>query len=668
MLVTTKIKIDLQRPSYPVVVNAVQGDQNTRQLEISLFSGSVAWMVPDNVAVAMRYCKPDNTNGYYDTMPDGTASFAVSENTVSVLLAPQMLTVPGTVVAQVVLYLGTQTLATFAIYIRVEADPSAGAVTSEDYVNWAQWIKSELDAYLEKLKTNGEFVGGTFVGDVNMNGHALSGLREPVAPDDAATKEYVDKNASTGAVSSVAGVAPDENGNVPLDAASVKALPIGGGTMEGPINMNGQPLSGLNAPTKDDEAANKGYVDQHTNPPLPGVIYPYSGANIPDGFLLCDGAAYSRTEYAELFAAIGTMYGSGDGSTTFNVPDLVERVPAGAGDNHAAGEMVGEETHTLTVDEMPAHTHTVSIYYKQGTSSNFFSASLNANYDSQYSALTGRANSRGGSQPHNIMQPTTYIRGYIIATGKGSGVSVQDIITGVQALPLGVQYGGTGATNLVDARKNLGLEDTYDYAHNSDFTQWVNQAGFGSSHAGSVEKYAGDRWILDGGTVTGNDRGDGNGYTNITLNGTIRQIVANAPDVGTAAIEMVSGTANISYTNGQITISSNGGVIKNVRLFKGNCTADNMAPYQPKGYGAELVECMRYYVEDTVIFGDLLGMGQRTLYYTPVPMRTTPTCSVLQIVDGNASPTVVAQSNRIMDFTISANAYVNIKFALSADL
>lgn len=65
----------------------------------------------------------------------------------------------------------------------------------------------------------------------------------------------------SGAVSTVAGVAPDANGNVPLDASSVKALPIGGGTMEGAINMNGQPIRGLNAPTEDSQAATKGYVD-----------------------------------------------------------------------------------------------------------------------------------------------------------------------------------------------------------------------------------------------------------------------------------------------------------------------------------------------------------------------------------------------------------------------
>lgn len=64
-----------------------------------------------------------------------------------------------------------------------------------------------------------------------------------------------------GSVSSVANVSPDSDGNVPLTADDVKALPTSGGDMTGAINMNGQPISGLNAPTANDEAANKGYVD-----------------------------------------------------------------------------------------------------------------------------------------------------------------------------------------------------------------------------------------------------------------------------------------------------------------------------------------------------------------------------------------------------------------------
>jgi microcystin-dependent protein len=63
-----------------------------------------------------------------------------------------------------------------------------------------------------------------------------------------------------------------------------------------------------------------------------GVIWPYAGSSAPSGFLLCYGQAVSRTTYADLFTAISTTYGSGDGSTTFNVPDLRGRVAAGKDD------------------------------------------------------------------------------------------------------------------------------------------------------------------------------------------------------------------------------------------------------------------------------------------------------------------------------------------------
>ena len=56
-----------------------------------------------------------------------------------------------------------------------------------------------------------------------------------------------------------------------------------------------------------------------------GSIQPYAGASIPAGWLLCDGSAVSRTDYAALFAAIGTLYGTGDGSTTFNLPDFTDK-------------------------------------------------------------------------------------------------------------------------------------------------------------------------------------------------------------------------------------------------------------------------------------------------------------------------------------------------------
>jgi microcystin-dependent protein len=89
---------------------------------------------------------------------------------------------------------------------------------------------------------------------------------------------------------------------------------------------------------------------------------PFAGSVAPQGYLLCDGSAVSRTDYADLFTAIGTVYGAGDGSTTFNLPDLSGRVVLGVSQSHALGSTGGEATHVLTEQEMPAHSHTVPAH------------------------------------------------------------------------------------------------------------------------------------------------------------------------------------------------------------------------------------------------------------------------------------------------------------------
>lgn len=91
-----------------------------------------------------------------------------------------------------------------------------------------------------------------------------------------------------------------------------------------------------------------------------GVPLPYAGSAAPTGYLLCDGSAVSRTTYANLFAVIGTTYGAGNGTSTFNVPNIGGRVPVGKGAGTFAvlGATGGEETHVTTVAEMPPHNHT----------------------------------------------------------------------------------------------------------------------------------------------------------------------------------------------------------------------------------------------------------------------------------------------------------------------
>lgn len=90
-----------------------------------------------------------------------------------------------------------------------------------------------------------------------------------------------------------------------------------------------------------------------------GNIIAFTGSSIPEGYLECDGSAVSRTEYSDLFDVIGTIYGSGDGSTTFNLPNLSGKVALGVSQTYSAGSTGGEESHTLLDTETPSHVHNI---------------------------------------------------------------------------------------------------------------------------------------------------------------------------------------------------------------------------------------------------------------------------------------------------------------------
>lgn len=179
---------------------------------------------------------------------------------------------------------------------------------------------------------------------------------------------------------------------------------------------NARTLASLPASTLTAQNSRNGFVPA-------GVTLPFAGTVEPTGWLLCYGQAVSRTTYADLFAALGTTYGTGDGSTTFNLPDLRGRVPGGkdnmggsaasrltsggSGVNGATlGATGGAETHVLTTPQIPAHTH-------GGGATVLFGGTAGAtSYVGNGSATTG---STGGGGAHNNTQPTIVLN-YIIKT------------------------------------------------------------------------------------------------------------------------------------------------------------------------------------------------------------------------------------------------------------
>lgn len=151
-----------------------------------------------------------------------------------------------------------------------------------------------------------------------------------------------------------------------------------------------------------------------------GTILDYAGDPAPTGWLLCYGQAISRTTYADLFAIIGTTYGVGDGSTTFNLPDLRGRVAAGQDDmgGSSANRLTGQtggvdgdvlggsggaETHTLTTAQLAVHSHG-----QQADNSGNNASPFRPTISARGSALlpSGSTYDAGSGSAHNNVQPT----------------------------------------------------------------------------------------------------------------------------------------------------------------------------------------------------------------------------------------------------------------------
>lgn len=185
-----------------------------------------------------------------------------------------------------------------------------------------------------------------------------------------------------------------------------------------------------------------GFTGSVVNVTPPGLIFPYAGTSAPSGYLLCYGQAVSRETYSDLYAIIGTTYGSGDGSTTFNLPDLRGRVVAGQDDmggssanrltgltNGVNGDTFaavgGLESFTLATTNVPSHTHSFSATTgSNGTHDHSYpnaggtSASYGAGGSSAVDSSSGDTG-EDGSHTHSVSGTT--------GTGSGSGTAMGHI-------------------------------------------------------------------------------------------------------------------------------------------------------------------------------------------------------------------------------------------------
>lgn len=155
-----------------------------------------------------------------------------------------------------------------------------------------------------------------------------------------------------------------------------------------------------------------GYIQLGTDVPV-GAICEYASDDIPEGYLLCKGQALLKTDYPELYNVIGEKYGSPD-SAHFNLPNIEQRVVVGKSSSSPydiLGKTGGEETHTLTVNEMPAHNH-LSRAAAPGTASGFGDGLVGLTNSYSQDPNFSTANS-GGGEAHNNMQPYIVLN-YII--------------------------------------------------------------------------------------------------------------------------------------------------------------------------------------------------------------------------------------------------------------
>lgn len=240
-----------------------------------------------------------------------------------------------------------------------------------------------------------------------------------------------------------------------------------------------------------------------------GTIMQYAGFTAPQGYLLCEGQALSKTDYAELYAIIGNYFGGTE--TEFYLPDLRERVPVGknsAKTDYALGETGGTATVTLTIEQMPSHTHIQNSHnhtqsaHNHGLNSHTHSIPAHShglnNHTHSFSATTSNKELKGTFKAYNLAYSTLSASGIAsVSTGETSNYTGNSS----NSRPNGVFS--------IDASHNHTVSGTTGGASGNTANSSALTSGAASGNTASVTA------INNATTATNQETGGGNAHNNM---------------------------------------------------------------------------------------------------------------------------------------------------------